>query len=282
MLQLNTLESLRQQRQVWREQALNVAFVPTMGNLHSGHLALVKTAKKHADIVIVSIFVNPMQFGENEDLDAYPRTLANDKQKLEEVGADAVFTPSVADIYPRGLAQQTFVEVPGISNIICGVTRPIHFRGVATIVCKLFNMVAPDAAFFGEKDFQQLQVIKTMVADLSLPIEVHGVPTQREDDGLAMSSRNGYLSPAQRQQAPMIYSLLQTLAERLKQGEKDFAALEQEGNNSLVAAGFKQDYVTIRNAMTLDKATADDHQLVILIAAYLGNTRLIDNLQVNL
>jgi pantoate--beta-alanine ligase len=282
MLQLNTLESLRQQRQVWREQALNVAFVPTMGNLHSGHLALVKTAKKHADIVIVSIFVNPMQFGENEDLDAYPRTLANDKQKLEEVGADAVFTPSVADIYPRGLAQQTFVEVPGISNIICGVTRPIHFRGVATIVCKLFNMVAPDAAFFGEKDFQQLQVIKTMVADLSLPIEVHGVPTQREDDGLAMSSRNGYLSPAQRQQAPMIYSLLQTLAERLKQGEKDFAAMEHEGNNSLVAAGFKQDYVTIRNAMTLDKATADDHQLVILIAAYLGNTRLIDNLQVNL
>ena len=198
---------------------------PPWGTFYDGHLKLVKEAKKVCDIVVVSIFVNPMQFGPNEDLDAYPRTVGKDAKALMALGVDCLFTPSSADIYARGLEQQTFVEVPGISYMICGASRPGHFRGVATIVCKLFNMVQPNHAFFGEKDFQQLQVVKTMVQDLSMNLVVHGVPTVREESGLAMSSRNKYLSDQERIIAPKLYITLKSLAEQVKTGRRDFSKI---------------------------------------------------------
>ncbi|WP_278361354.1 pantoate--beta-alanine ligase, partial [Idiomarina abyssalis] len=204
---MRVLKSLAELRK-WRQQQSEVALVPTMGNLHDGHLHLVKTALERCDNVVVSIFVNPMQFGANEDLDSYPRTLEADCQALDALGVSAVFTPQVSDVYPRGLDKQTRIEVPGISDILCGASRPGHFTGVATIVCKLFNMVQPQLAVFGEKDYQQLQVIRLMTQDLSLPVEVLGAPTQRETSGLAMSSRNGYLSPEQKQQAAALYRTL--------------------------------------------------------------------------
>ncbi len=266
----------------WKQAGESVGFVPTMGNLHRGHLSLVGRAKENTQKVIVSIFVNPMQFGENEDLDAYPRTLEEDKAKLIEAGADAVFLPRVEDMYPGGLKQQTFVEVPDISHVLCGASRPGHFRGVATVVTKLFNMVQPNAAFFGEKDFQQLQVIRTLVQDLSMPITIHGIPTAREDSGLAMSSRNGYLSESEKQIAPELYAAMCALGESLKQGEQGFTELAQKTARRLNETGFATDYVKIVNAKTLKPATHGDTALVILIAAYLGTTRLIDNLPVNL
>lgn len=270
---LKNLASLRQ----WRsQQQRTVALVPTMGNLHEGHLSLVKKAQQQADVVVVSIFVNPMQFGANEDLDSYPRTLQADCQALEQLGVDAVFTPQVDDMYPRGLEAQTRIEVPGISDILCGASRPGHFVGVATIVCKLFNMVQPQVAVFGEKDFQQLQVIRLMTQDLSLPVDIIGVPTAREPSGLAMSSRNGYLSEAQKQQAASIYRTLQQLAQKLQQGSPQDArrwAVEE-----LSRTGFEVDYVEIRNADSLQPATAADAKWVALVAAKLGSTRLIDNL----
>lgn len=270
---LKNLASLRQ----WRsQQQRTVALVPTMGNLHEGHLSLVKKAQQQADVVVVSIFVNPMQFGANEDLDSYPRTLQADCQALEQLGVDAVFTPQVDDMYPRGLEAQTRIEIPGISDILCGASRPGHFVGVATIVCKLFNMVQPQVAVFGEKDFQQLQVIRLMTQDLSLPVDIIGVPTAREPSGLAMSSRNGYLSEAQKQQAASIYRTLQQLAQKLQQGSPQDArrwAVEE-----LSRTGFEVDYVEIRNADSLQPATAADAKWVALVAAKLGSTRLIDNL----
>ena len=280
MHQVSEITQLRALRKQWQTQGKVVAFVPTMGNLHQGHLNLVREAKRHADIVVVSIFVNPMQFGANEDLDAYPRTMQRDCELLAELGVAAVFLPQVSDIYSRGLEQQTFVEVPGLSQIICGASRPGHFRGVATIVCKLFNLVQPNIALFGEKDFQQLQVIKTMVADLSMDLQVIGVPTTREDDGLAMSSRNQYLNAEQRAIAPLVYQQLQLIAERLQQGEQDYAGLIRQSTETLAAQGFKPDYIDIRAVDTLQPAQPGDQHLVILIAAFLGKTRLIDNLQV--
>ncbi|RUO42366.1 pantoate--beta-alanine ligase [Idiomarina aquatica] len=270
---LKNLASLRQ----WRsQQQRTVALVPTMGNLHEGHLSLVKKAQQQADVVVVSIFVNPMQFGANEDLDSYPRTLQADCQALEQLGVDAVFTPQVDDMYPRGLEAQTRIEVPGISDILCGASRPGHFVGVATIVCKLFNMVQPQVAVFGEKDFQQLQVIRLMTQDLSLPVDIIGVPTAREPSGLAMSSRNGYLSEAQKQQAASIYRTLQQLAQKLQQGSPQDA--QRWAVEELSRAGFEVDYVEIRNADSLQPATAADAKWVALVAAKLGSTRLIDNL----
>lgn len=277
---VDSIASLRALIGEWKRQGSSVGFVPTMGNLHDGHLKLVKRAKAHNDKVIISIFVNPMQFGANEDLDAYPRTIEDDKAKLIGEGADAVFLPSVQDMYPAGLDVQTFVEVPGISDVLCGASRPGHFRGVATVVSKLFNMVQPDDAFFGEKDFQQLQVIRTMVRDLSMAVTVHGVPTEREASGLAMSSRNGYLSAEEKAKASLIYQAMQKMKLAIEQGDTNFADIENSAVSELEKEGFKNDYVKVVNAQTFMPAAADDKQLVIVVALFMGTTRLIDNLQI--
>lgn len=279
---ISDIASLREVVSDCKRTGRSVGFVPTMGNLHDGHLQLVKRAKSHNDVVIVSIFVNPMQFGENEDLDAYPRTIEDDKAKLVNDGVDAVFLPSVSDMYPCGLKAQTYVEVPGISEVLCGASRPGHFRGVATVVSKLFNMVQPDDAFFGEKDFQQLQVIRTMVRDLSMSVTVHGVPTQREESGLAMSSRNGYLSHEQKATASLIYQEMTRAKALIEQGDTQFSDIADSIVSNLEAKGFKNDYVSIVNANTLQRPVAGDKHLVIVVALFMGTTRLIDNLQVAL
>ena len=280
MQSITEIKSLRSQIKAWRQAGLSIALVPTMGNLHLGHFSLVEKAKMMADKVVVSIFVNPMQFGANEDLDNYPRTLDEDKHGLADLETDIVFTPSVETIYPNGLAAQSFVDVPDISLGYCGGSRPGHFRGVATVVTKLFNLVQPDYACFGEKDFQQLQVIKTMARDLSIPVEVIGVSTMREVSGLAMSSRNGYLSNEQKDSATALFKVLNNCAEQLKSGNTDFATLEETAKQSLQQAGLKPDYFSIAQRDTLKAATLDDNKFVILAAAYLGSVRLIDNLQV--
>jgi pantoate--beta-alanine ligase len=280
MLMIQDIAQLRALIRQWRSAGERIAFVPTMGNLHQGHLQLVDTAKQRADRVIVSIFVNPMQFGAHEDLDKYPRTLEQDCKGLTEHGADAVFTPTPAVIYPRGLDVQTYVEVPLLGDYHCGASRAGHFRGVSTIVTKLFNLVQPDIACFGQKDYQQLAIIRQMVSDLSLPIEIIGVPTTRADDGLALSSRNGYLTAEQRATAPALYRTLQWMKQQLSLGFSDLRVLEQQAKDQLNAAGFKADYINISNRQTLVPATDSTASLVILAAAYLGNTRLIDNIEV--
>lgn len=277
---VSDISSLRQLVASYRRDGSSIGFVPTMGNLHDGHLKLVKRAKAHNDIVIVSIFVNPMQFGANEDLDAYPRTIEADQAKLIENGVDALFLPSVSDMYPSGLQAQTFVEVPGISDVLCGASRPGHFRGVATVVSKLFNMVQPDDAFFGEKDFQQLQVIRTMVKDLSMAVNVHGVPTERESSGLAMSSRNGYLSEKEKDTARSLYKEMQQAKALIEEGQLSFADIEKSMVENLEACGFKNDYVRIVNATTLRPATSADKHIAIVAALFMGSTRLIDNLHI--
>jgi len=279
---IKDISELREIRRTWQSSAKVIAFVPTMGNLHQGHLNLVREAKKKADIVVVSIFVNPLQFGPDEDLDAYPRTLEKDSYLLEDLGVDALFMPTTNDIYARGLEQQTFVEVPGLSYMICGASRPGHFRGVATIVCKLFNMVQPNLAFFGEKDFQQLQVIKAMVTDLSMNLKVFGVTTTREDDGLAMSSRNQYLRGVERKLAPTLYEKMHELVDEIHAGRRDFSRLTQEYKLQLANLGFNPDYLEIRNVENLLQPGHEDQNLVLLAAAFLGKTRLIDNLQIRL
>lgn len=277
---ISDIKLLRATVKAWRQAGHTVAFVPTMGNLHQGHLKLVDEAKQRADKVIVSIFVNPMQFGANEDLAKYPRTLTEDCAGLTEHHADAVFTPTPELIYPKGLAEQTAVEVPLIGDQHCGASRPGHFRGVATIVTKLFNLVQPDVALFGKKDYQQLAVIRALTADLSLPIEIIGIDTERAADGLALSSRNGYLSAEQRAIAPTIYQILQQLAQAIRDGATDYRALEQQASEQLVVAGFRPDYVHICQRHNLVIANDNQAPLVILLAAYLGSTRLIDNLEV--
>jgi pantoate--beta-alanine ligase len=280
MLMIQDIAQLRALIRQWRSAGERIAFVPTMGNLHQGHLQLVDTAKQRADRVIVSIFVNPMQFGANEDLDNYPRTLEQDCQGLTEHGADAVFTPTPQLMYPRGLDVQTFVEVPLLGDFHCGASRAGHFRGVSTVVTKLFNLVQPDIACFGQKDYQQLAIIRQMVADLSMPIEIIGVATTRADDGLALSSRNGYLTAEQRGTAPALYRVLQWMKQELNQGFSDLRLLEQQAKNQLSAAGFRPDYVNISNRQTLVPAVDLTSPLVILAAAHLGTTRLIDNIEV--
>lgn len=281
MITTESISAIRKQVLAWRLKGETVAFVPTMGNLHLGHLTLVREAKSRADHVVASIFVNPMQFGQNEDLDAYPRTLSDDQSALVEAGAELLFTPTPSIIYPKGMEAQTFVEVPLISDQLCGESRPGHFRGVATIVCKLFNIVQPDIAVFGQKDFQQLLVIKTMVEDLSMPIEIIGVETIREDSGLAMSSRNGYLTAAQKQQAAVLKQTLDTMAIELRAGKQTDEVIST-AKQAISAAGFDNDYLDIRNAKTFNKADSSDAEQVILVAAYMGATRLIDNLIVKL
>lgn len=278
---VDSIASLRELITQWKRSGQTVGFVPTMGNLHDGHLKLVKRAKAHNDKVIVSIFVNPMQFGANEDLDAYPRTIEEDKAKLIADGADAVFLPSVSDMYPAGLDVQTYVEVPGISDVLCGASRPGHFRGVATVVSKLFNMVQPDDAFFGEKDYQQLQVIRTMVRDLSMAVTIHGVPTEREESGLAMSSRNGYLTAEEKATASLIYKAMQQMKTAIDEGNTDFLAIENAAVSELEQHGFKNDYVKVVNAQTFMPAMPNDEHIVIVVALFMGKTRLIDNLQIH-
>ncbi|EON91082.1 pantoate--beta-alanine ligase [Marinobacter lipolyticus SM19] len=277
MRTVNSLKELRTILRGYRREGKTIGLVPTMGNLHEGHISLVRKACEAADVVVTSIFVNPMQFGASEDLDSYPRTLEEDQRQLEAAGNTLVFAPSVEEIYPNGLVQQTKVVVPEVSDGHCGASRPGHFEGVATVVTMLFNMVQPDIAVFGEKDFQQLAVIRKLVRDLMMPVEVIGAPTIREDDGLAKSSRNGYLSDAERIIAPAVYQALQECARKLDEGRTDFTALEQEANDALTAAGLRPDYFNIVNSLTLKPATPEDSELTILVAAFLGTTRLIDN-----
>ncbi|MBZ4679776.1 MULTISPECIES: pantoate--beta-alanine ligase [Shewanella] len=277
MLTTAKIDEIRTRVREWRQKGETVAFVPTMGNLHQGHVSLILEAARRADHVVASIFVNPLQFGKNEDLDAYPRTLGADQQKLTEAGCELLFTPTPELIYPKGLDAQTFVEVPGISDELCGASRPGHFRGVATIVCKLFNIVQPDIALFGRKDYQQLLVIKTMVSDLSLPIEVIGVETVREDSGLALSSRNGYLTEAEKALAPKLKAAMDKLAEAIVLGQ-DIDQAISDTKEFLRAAGLEPDYLEVREASSLKPVSSDDKSLVILAAAYLGKARLIDNM----
>lgn len=278
---IESIARLRERVCAWRGAGERVAFVPTMGNLHAGHLTLIGEARARAPRVVASIFVNPMQFGPSEDLDAYPRTLERDRERLEAAGCDLLFAPSAATMYPRGSALQTRVEVPGISDMLCGASRPGHFRGVATVVCKLFNMVQPDIALFGEKDFQQLLVIRLMTEDLAMPVEIIGVPTVRESDGLAMSSRNGYLSASERACAPALYRVLTSAKQALRDGTAA-EAVEQAALVALRQAGLAPDYVQVRVADDLRPATPADRDLVVLAAAYLGRARLIDNVRVRL
>ncbi|WP_259757385.1 pantoate--beta-alanine ligase [Pseudomonas sp. GCEP-101] len=278
---MNTVKTVRELRAAVaraRSEGKRIALVPTMGNLHAGHAALVTKASQRADFVVASIFVNPLQFGPSEDLDKYPRTLAADQEKLLDAGCHLLFAPTVEEMYPDGMDGQTRLHVTGVSEGLCGGSRPGHFDGVATVVCKLFNMVQPDMALFGEKDFQQLAVIRKLVRDLNLPIQIFGEPTVRAEDGLALSSRNGYLTEAQRGIAPILQRTLQQVAERIRQGERDYAALLAQGRQQIEDAGLRIDYLEVREPVGLRPATAQDHQLVILVAAFLGTTRLIDNL----
>jgi len=279
MKTVSEIKELRAQVKSWHQQGLKVAFVPTMGNLHAGHISLVAEAQKHADKVVTSIFVNPMQFGANEDIGSYPRTMVADQQKLTSAGADLLFTPTADIIYPKGLDKQSYVEVPNVSEGYCGESRPGHFRGVATVVCKLFNLVQPDVACFGLKDYQQVQVIQTMVEDLSMPIDIIAVATVREASGLALSSRNGYLTEEELKIAPALAQNIQWLAEQL-QTDTDFIGLAKKATNFIDNAGLTTDYIHICHARTLQPASEDDHKLVILAAAHCGKARLIDNLQV--
>ena len=253
-----------------------------MGNLHSGHAALVTKACQRVDFVVASIFVNPLQFGANEDLDSYPRTLAADQERLLQAGCHLLFAPTVDEMYPHGMGGQTRVSVPQLSEGLCGASRPGHFEGVATVVSKLFNMVQPDLAVFGQKDFQQLAVIRALVRDLNMPIQIIGEPTVRADDGLALSSRNGYLSPEQRATAPVLYQVLRQMAEAIGKGDRDYPALIAAGQQQLAAAGMRVDYLEVRQALSLRPAAPEDRDLVILGAAFLGTTRLIDNLHLDL
>lgn len=277
---MQTLTSIKALQEVVKQQRLagrKIGFVPTMGNLHDGHLSLVRKAKQLSDFVVTSIFVNPLQFGAGEDLDNYPRTLETDSKQLELQGNDIVFVPSVAEMYPRGMSSQTQVSVPQLSETLCGASRPGHFDGVTTVVTKLFNMVQPDLAVFGEKDFQQLSIIRKMADDLCMPIEIVGVPTGRAADGLALSSRNGYLTADERLIAPELNKIIQSCKDAILSGSTDFSDLEASAKQGLQAAGFKPDYFAIRDSSTLTEVTKHTQEIAILAAARLGATRLIDN-----
>lgn len=282
MLIIETLPQLRLQIRRWRQEGKRIALVPTMGNLHDGHMKLVEEAKAAADVVVVSIFVNPMQFDRADDLARYPRTLQEDSEKLNRRKVDLIFAPAPADIYPQGLDTQTFVDVPGISTMLEGASRPGHFRGVATIVSKLFNLVQPDVACFGEKDYQQLALIRKMVADMGYDIDIVGVPTVRAKDGLALSSRNGYLTAEQRKIAPGLSKVMNSIADKLRAGERDTEELLAIAATELNEKGFRADDLQIRDADTLLELSNASKRAVVLMAAWLGQARLIDNIQVDL
>ena len=282
MLVVNNPVDLREQIGQWRREGRAIAFVPTMGNLHQGHLTLVEQARRHGEKVVVSIFVNPLQFDKADDLANYPRTLEQDCAALQGAGVDLVFTPTPELMYPHGLASQTFVEVPGLSGLLEGALRPGHFRGVSTVVAKLFNLVQPDLACFGQKDYQQLALIRKMVADMAIPVEIVGVPTVRAEDGLALSSRNGYLSAAERALAPELARTMNWVAEQIEAGDHHLPSLVAQASQRLDNAGFRTDAIDIVDADTLESATEASERLVILMAAYLGKARLIDNCVVTL
>ena len=261
----------------WRRQGDHIALVPTMGNLHAGHVSLVQLAREHAERVVVSIFVNPTQFGEDEDFDEYPRTLERDSRRLKKAAADLIFAPEVETMYPFGLKDATTVSVPRITENFCGASRPGHFDGVTTVVARLFALVQPDAAIFGQKDYQQQLVIRHMSLDLNLPVAIITAETVREDDGLAMSSRNQYLSDEERKTAPLLFEVLSSVGDSLQSGRRDFEELESESIAVLEKAGFKVDYLSIRRAQNLEIPDRDCDELVVLAAAHLGAARLIDN-----
>ncbi|WP_436858400.1 pantoate--beta-alanine ligase [Citrobacter tructae] len=282
MLIIETLPLLRQHIRRLRQEGKRIALVPTMGNLHDGHMKLVDEAKARADVVVVSIFVNPMQFDRPDDLARYPRTLQEDCEKLNKRKADLVFAPAPDQIYPQGTEGQTYVEVPGLSTMLEGASRPGHFRGVSTIVSKLFNLVQPDIACFGEKDFQQLALIRKMVADMGYDIEIVGVPIIRAKDGLALSSRNGYLTAEQRKIAPGLYKVMCHISEKLQAGERELEEIIALAEQELTEKGFRADDIQIRDADTLLELTESSQRAVILVAAWLGQARLIDNQTVTL
>ena len=276
---VTTIAAVRARVLGWRREGHRVAFVPTMGNLHAGHVSLIEAARRHGERFIASIFVNPMQFGPNEDFAHYPRTSEADARMLEEAGCSLMFIPEVSEIYPHGSDGVTRVEVPPLSRILEGEFRPGHLEGVSTVVAKLFNIVQPDVAVFGAKDYQQLSVIRRMVCDLCMPIEIVAAPTLREADGLAMSSRNQYLTASERARAPGIYAALQAAERRLRAGDTDFAGIERTGIKALESAGFAPDYFAVRDAGDLGAPRPERRELVVLVAARMGRARLIDNLQ---
>jgi pantoate--beta-alanine ligase len=279
MQTVTRIAELRDIVREWRLARESIAFVPTMGNLHAGHASLVGAAHAHGRRVVASVFVNPLQFGPNEDYSAYPRTPRDDSALLEELGVDVLFLPTVEEMYPKGTAGSTIVDVPELSGILCGAFRPGHFEGVATVVVKLLSLVQPDVAIFGEKDYQQLTIIRTSVEDLCLPVKIVGAPTVRAEDGLALSSRNRYLTPEERQRAPQLYRALDRARRRLESGESDVADIEREGMEALRAAGFRADYFEVRTAQSLERPRGHNVDVVVLAAARLSRARLIDNLQ---
>ena len=282
MLTVHTVAELRGHSQRWRTAGGNIALVPTMGNLHAGHIRLVEHAHEQAERVVVSVFVNPLQFSPDEDFKSYPRTLEADRIQLVAAGADLLFAPPVEEMYPGEEQCVTRVEVPGLSSILDGEFRPGHFAGVATVVLKLFNMVQPDVAVFGQKDYQQLAVIRRLIRDLCVPVNIIGIATVRENDGLAMSSRNQYLTPSERAAAPLLYRTLGEVVQAMEHGRRDFQRLEAEALRKLRMAGMRPDYVTVRVAQTLAAPTADDRHFAVLAAAWLGKARLIDNIEVRI
>jgi pantoate--beta-alanine ligase len=279
MQTITRIEDMRAVVRGWRLARESIAFVPTMGNLHAGHASLIGAAHLHGRRVVASVFVNPLQFGPNEDYTAYPRTPEDDTALLAAQGVDVLLLPTVEEMYPLGVAGSTIVDVPELSDILCGAFRPGHFQGVATVVVKLLNLVQPDVAIFGEKDYQQLTVIRRSIEDLCLPVKIVGAPTVRADDGLALSSRNRYLSPAERLVAPTVYRALDHARRRLEGGDADLAGIEHEGVETLRNSGLRPDYFEVRAAQTLTEPRGQDIDVVVLTAARLGRARLIDNVQ---
>jgi len=279
---IESKQELQEQLDEWRADGEHIALVPTMGNLHAGHVSLVEAAREHAERVVVSVFVNPTQFGEGEDFDEYPRTLERDTRRLRQINADVLFAPDVDTVYPFGIESATVVSVPVLTDEFCGSFRPGHFDGVTTVVARLFALVQPDVAVFGQKDYQQQLVIRHMAADLSLPIEIIVAPTIREDDGLAMSSRNSYLSSEERAVAPKLHATLVGVGEELQNGKRNFEELEEQAGEYLRSLGFRTDYVAVRRAEDLSIPTRDCDEIVVLAAVHLGATRLIDNIVVTI
>ncbi|NWL81036.1 pantoate--beta-alanine ligase [Pseudomonas taiwanensis] len=282
MITTDSIQTLRAALQKARGQRKRIGLVPTMGNLHEGHISLLEMARQESEFIVTSLFVNPLQFGPQEDLQSYPRTPSADQKALSRAGCSVLFAPSVKEMYPDGLRNHCCVIVPGISRGLCGDSRPGHFEGVATVVTKLFNIVQPDVAVFGQKDYQQLAVIRALTNDLNLATRILAAPTIRAPDGLALSSRNGYLAPAERDIAPLLYRCIRQIAGAIERGERDFPSLIKDGKSMLQKAGFRLDYLEIRAARTLEPPAQQDKSLVILVAAFIGNTRLIDNLECRL
>lgn len=278
----HTVNGLREILRKHRNGGQKIGFVPTMGNLHDGHLALIKQAKQTNEIVVCSIFVNALQFGLNEDWDKYPRTYDSDCEKLDQEGCDYLFYPEDGEMYPNGLDTQSRVICPTMTDVLCGASRPGHFEGVTTVVSKLFNIVQPDEAIFGIKDYQQLAVIKRMTEDLCLPVKIISAPIHRESDGLAMSSRNSYINEDERPKVKVLKQVLELIAQQIKAGNLEFTQLEMEAKKRIESEGFKADYVTISNSKTLESAAVDDREITILGAMYTDSARLIDNISINL